>query len=64
MSAEAIKSGVVHRVPKDIKDMLLAKSDVLNLWNNLTPLSRNEWICYITIVKKSRDLKKTHNSSM
>lgn len=23
------------------------------LWNGLTPLARNEWICYVTIVKKS-----------
>jgi hypothetical protein len=23
-------------------------------WNNLTPLARNEWICWVTIVKKSQ----------
>lgn len=54
MSVEAIKTGVVHRVPKDLKDTLLRNSDVLELWNKLTPLARNEWICYITIVKTTK----------
>lgn len=59
MSTQPIKTGVVHRVPKDMKDILLANSDVLNTWNELTPLSRNEWICYVTIVKKA-ETKKEH----
>lgn len=49
----AIGTGVVHTVPKDLKDVLLKSPKVLDLWNKLTPLARNEWICYITIVKKA-----------
>lgn len=48
-----INKGVVHQVPQDLKIVLLANKKLLNLWNNLTPLARNEWICWITIVKKS-----------
>ncbi len=54
MPAEAIKTGVVHRVPKDLKAALLKNSDVLSIWNRITPLARNEWICYITIVKTAK----------
>ncbi len=63
MSLEKIKTGVVHRVPKDIKDGLLSNPEVLQLWNKLTPLARNEWICYITIVKKT-ETRKQHTERL
>lgn len=52
MAEQKISSGVVHKVPSDLKDKLKSKSDLLEIWNNLTPLARNEWICWVTIVKK------------
>lgn len=42
-----------HRMPADIKLLLNKNKDVLKIWDNLTPLARNEWICWVTIVKKS-----------
>jgi uncharacterized protein YdeI (YjbR/CyaY-like superfamily) len=54
MDKDTIKTAVVHRVPKDLKETLLKNSDVLDIWNKLTPLARNEWICYITIVKTAK----------
>lgn len=53
-----IASGVVHTVPKDLKETLVKHTEVLELWNNLTPLARNEWICYVTIVKKAETRKE------
>lgn len=53
-----IASGVVHRIPKDLKDILNLTPKVLDIWNNLTPLSRNEWICWVTIVKKPETRKE------
>ena len=53
-----INTGVVHRVPKDLKNFLLLAPKVLNIWNTLTPLSRNEWICWVTIVKKPETRKE------
>lgn len=47
-----IAEGVVHKVPADMKKVLLSNPDVLGKWNSLTPLARNEWICWVTIVKK------------
>jgi uncharacterized protein YdeI (YjbR/CyaY-like superfamily) len=49
---EKIATGALHTVPADIKKMLQANKDVLELWNGLTPLARNEWICWTTIVKQ------------
>lgn len=58
MTKKEIASGVVHKVPNDIKNILSSNSDVLKKWNNLTPLARNEWICWTTIVKKSETRKE------
>ncbi len=48
-----IATGVVHRVPTDLKKLLTANPDVLTTWNSLTPLARNEWIFWVTMVKKA-----------
>lgn len=47
-----IETGVVHEVPNDIKTVLKADTNLLERWNKLTPIQRNEWICWVTIVKK------------
>lgn len=48
-----IAAGVVHTVPPDIKKAIKSNPDVLEKWNSLTPLARNEWICWTTIVKQA-----------
>lgn len=47
-----VEQGVVHSVPDDLKQALLSHPQLLEKWNNLTPLARNEWICWTTIVKQ------------
>ncbi|MBS1760531.1 MAG: YdeI/OmpD-associated family protein [Bacteroidetes bacterium] len=47
-----ILSGIFHEIPTDIKVALKQNADILERWNKLTPIQRNEWICWITIVKK------------
>ena len=47
-----IATGVVHEVPRDLGDALRADPDALERWNDLTPLARNEWICWTISVKK------------
>jgi uncharacterized protein YdeI (YjbR/CyaY-like superfamily) len=47
-----ILSGIVHQVPDDMEKALKANADLLERWNTLTPIQRNEWICWVTIVKK------------
>jgi hypothetical protein len=60
-----IKNGVVHNVPEDLKKALLGDVVSLGLWNELTPLARNEWICWVTLVKKeetrTRHIKRLIN---
>ena len=50
--------GVVHEVPADLKKALISNQDVLEKWKGLTPLARNEWVCWTTIVKKPETRKE------
>ncbi|MCE9628768.1 MAG: YdeI/OmpD-associated family protein [Candidatus Vogelbacteria bacterium] len=52
MTKKTTNSDTIHRVPKDLTAVLQSNKDILELWNGLTPLARNEWICWVTIVKK------------
>ena len=58
MTKQEIATGVVHEVPEDLEEVLLSNADLLEKWNTLTPLARNEWICWVTIVKKSETRKE------
>lgn len=51
MTTTRIATGVVHRVPADLKTFLVRSPATRRLWNELTPLARNEWICWVTSVK-------------
>lgn len=55
---EKVATGVNHRVPADMRELLISHADLLELWNGLTPLARNEWICWATIVKKEETRKE------
>ncbi len=47
-----ISAGVVHSLPSDLSESLFSDGAVLSLWQNLTPLARNEWICWVEDAKK------------
>ena len=59
MENTSIEEGVIHTVPKDLKEVLLSNKGLLHQWNKLTPLARNEWICWTTIVKQP-ETRKNH----
>jgi uncharacterized protein YdeI (YjbR/CyaY-like superfamily) len=48
-----IADGIFHEITDDIQKALASQTDLVTKWNSLTPIQRNEWICWVTIVKKS-----------
>jgi uncharacterized protein YdeI (YjbR/CyaY-like superfamily) len=52
MTKSDISEGVVHKVPSDLKNALAVDDKALSAWEDLTPLARNEWICWTISVKK------------
>lgn len=58
MAKKDISGGVVHKAPPDLAEALTSDSKALAIWENLTPLARNEWICWTTFVKKDQTRKE------
>ena len=52
MIKQAIATGVVHEVPEDLYEALVADPAALAKWEDITPLARNEWICWTITTKK------------
>ena len=50
--ATKLAAGVVHDVPDDLRQALLADESALERWEDLTPLARNEWICWVISAKQ------------
>lgn len=48
-----IAGGTVHVLPSDWRAALLATPAALKVWQDITPLARNEWICWVTSGKKA-----------
>lgn len=57
--AQKIASGIVHEVPADLRKAIVADESALERWEDLTPLARNEWICW-TITNKKPETRKNH----
>src|SRR5437764_11337618 len=61
MTKKNVSSGVVHKVPADLREALTSDPKALGVWEDLTPLARNEWICWVTFVKKEETRKEHVN---
>ncbi len=59
MANKKISNGTVHTVPADLRQALSGDKAALALWEDITPLARNEWICWVTFVKQD-ETRKNH----
>ena len=58
MVKKGISSGTVHKLPADLRQALATDQVALEVWQDITPLARNEWICWVTFVKKEETRKE------
>lgn len=56
---KALSTGVAHAIPEDLRKALTADSAARAAWEDITPLARNEWICW-TISVKTAETRKEH----
>ncbi|EJZ05861.1 YdeI/OmpD-associated family protein [Mycolicibacterium vaccae] len=54
MSSQAVPGGVVHELPDDLRVALLGDASVLSAWKDITPLARNEFICWVEDAKQQK----------
>jgi uncharacterized protein YdeI (YjbR/CyaY-like superfamily) len=63
MITKKIAGGVVHKLPKDLETALVKDATALAKWEDLTPLGRNEFICWVENAKhletRSRRIRRT-----
>jgi hypothetical protein len=53
-----VSNGTIHKLPPDLRKALVADTAALMVWESLTPLARNEWICWVTFPKKGETRKE------
>jgi hypothetical protein len=54
-----LSPGALHPIPADLRKSLLASRAAVEAWEDITPLARNEWICWVEFVKKP-ETRKDH----
>lgn len=59
MMPEVISEGTAHTLPTDLREALSSDAKALAAWEDLTPLARNEWICW-TISVKTPEKREEH----
>ncbi|MEO5628111.1 MAG: YdeI/OmpD-associated family protein [Candidatus Saccharimonadales bacterium] len=50
-ATKKLSEGVVHKIPPDLRKALLSSPKAQAMWEDITPLARNEWICWVESVK-------------
>lgn len=63
MKPTKLATGTVHKMPTDLKKALASNGDTVKAWEAITPLARNEFICWVENAKmqetRSRRIKRT-----
>jgi uncharacterized protein YdeI (YjbR/CyaY-like superfamily) len=50
-----VPGGVVHKLPGDLRNALIANTTALDAWKDITPLARNEFICWVEDAKQEME---------
>ncbi len=58
MTTQIILGGTVHRLPADLRQGIESDPAAKSLWTDITPLARNEWICWVTSAKLDETRKR------
>jgi len=58
MANQSLSPGVAHPIPADLRKALTSDKAARAKWEDITPLARNEWICWTISVKKLETRKE------
>ena len=53
MAGPRLPGGAVHRLPGDLRAELVTSPAALDAWRDITPLARNEFICWVEDAKQA-----------
>ena len=64
-SSQRVPGGVAHKLPTDLREALIANPAALEAWKDITPLARNEFICWVEDAKqkmtRERRIRRTQD---
>ena len=52
MDKKEINTGLLHKMSLDLQKIFTSAPVAQVAWDDITPLARNEWICWIESAKK------------
>jgi len=52
VSSRPVPAGTVHGLPADLREALAGSAAALDAWSDITPLARNEFICWVEDAKR------------
>jgi len=58
MFTKSLADGTVHKLPADMRKAILGDKRMLAMWEDITPLARNEWICWTITCAKAETRAK------
>jgi uncharacterized protein YdeI (YjbR/CyaY-like superfamily) len=59
-----ISGGLVHEVPADLVNALTGTKNISGIWESLTPIARNEFICWVEDAKQEKTRAKRINRTV
>ena len=54
METKRVSGGTVHTLPKDLRAALIDNATGIEAWQDITPLARNEFICWVEDAKQAK----------
>lgn len=49
-----MSGGLAHALPDDLAKAIVETREITSLWENLTPIGRNEFICWVEDAKQEK----------
>jgi uncharacterized protein YdeI (YjbR/CyaY-like superfamily) len=53
-----LSPSALHPIPKMLQEDMAMYPNSVAVWEDITPLARNEWICWITSAKQEQTQRK------
>ena len=47
-------TNTIHKLPEDLRNAIFSSLESKAVWEDITPLARNEWVCWVTSGKKAQ----------
>jgi hypothetical protein len=59
-----LSGGLAHELPADLVNALTKTKKLIDLWERLTPIARNEFICWVEDAKQKKTRERRINRTI